>query len=326
MMVLENIKVFEHIAIFISLIDAKSFSKASEELNLAQGTISRKLTELEQYIGKVLVIRDTRNMNLTENGILLYNKFRHLRKDFDAYLFEVNAVNSNFKKNKINLKICLHSTISYELICPYLKYYTKQFPDVELDIIFYSVDLINEIDFDIGISHRMLEDSKYVVKPIRNDYLKLFCTSQYIAQYGFPKSIDELKSHSLVGCLDNSNNNLTEIQSLTFINKYTKEKVIYKTHSATIRTNSAYHAKKIGLSADNIFWCWESLCEQDVIHGNLVPVLPEFSIYNDNEFYLIYKRGLHHEGNMFCEFLYKCMEQSLSINYFKDIIDKNKPV
>ncbi|RTK99622.1 MAG: LysR family transcriptional regulator [Proteobacteria bacterium] len=313
---------FEHIAIFISLIEAKSFSKASEKLNLAQGTISRKLSELEQYIGKILIIRDTRNMNLTEDGLLLYNKFKNIRKDFDNYLFEVNSDSRYLKNNKITLKICLHSTISYELICPYLKYYTKQFSDVELNIIFYSVDLINEIDFDIGISHRMLDDLKYEVKLLRNDHLKLFCSPLYIAQYGLPTTINELKKHYVVGGLENSNNYLTEIKSLVLINKYTKEEVVYKLKNSLIKTNSAYHAKKIGIAVDNIFWCWESLCEQEVLNGNLVPILPEFNIRTDNELYLVYKRGLNYEGEMFCEFLYKCMEQNLSINYFKDIIDK----
>lgn len=312
---------FEHIAIFISLIECNSFSKAAETLKLSQATISRKLNELEQHIGKVLVLRDTRNMSLTEDGILLFNKFKHLRKDLDNYLQEVNYANKVIKNHKTSLRICLHSTISYELICPYLTYYTKQFPNVQLEIIFYSVDLINDIHFDIGISHRILENPEYIVKPIRNDFLKLFCTPQYIAQYGYPKTINEFKSHNVVGCLDNSNNELTEVKSLVLVNKYTNEEVIYKINESFIKTNSASHARKIGMSSDYIFWCWESLCEQDVMHGTLVPVLPEFNISKNNMFYLVYKYGLTHEGTKFCEFLYKCMEQSLSINYSKDIVD-----
>lgn len=316
---------FEHIAIFISLIECNSFSKASEHLRLSQPTISRKLAELERHIGKVLITRDTKNMKLTEDGTLLYNKFKHIRKDFDNYLLEVNYPHKNAKNHKTILRICLHSTISYELICPYLKYYTKQFPDVQLDIIFYSVDLINEINFDIGISHRIVDNVEFVVKPIRHDHMKFFCTPQYAVQYGIPKSIADLNNHNLLGYLDNANNNLKDVKSIALINKYTQEETLYNINNSLIKTNSAYHSKKIGFSSDYIFGCWESLCENDVQRGKLIPVLPEINISKNSTFYLVYKYGLNHEAIMFCEFLYKCMEQSLSISYSKDIV-QTKPV
>lgn len=104
------------------------------------------------------------------------------------------------------------------------------------------------------------------------------------------------------------------------INKYTQEETIYNINNSLIRTNSAYHSRKIGFSSDCIFGCWESLCENDVERGNLIPVLPEINISKNSMFYLVYKYGLNHEATMFCEFLYKCMEQSLSISYSKDII------
>lgn len=311
---------FDHIAIFISLIDYNSFSKASENLKLSQATISRKLAELEQHVGKVLITRDTRNMKLTENGRLLYNKFKHLRQDFDNYLLEVNYANTKVKNHRTVLRICLHGTISDELIYPYLKYYTQQFPEVKLDIIFYSVDLINDINFDIGISHRILESPEFVVKPIRNDYMKFFCTPQYVTQYGIPKTIPELREHKILGCLDNSNNELQEVKSIVLVNKYTHEEIIYSLDDSFIKTNSASHSRKIGVSSDYIFGCWESLCENDVKQGKLISILPEFNISKNSMFYLVYKHGLSHEGTMFCEFLSKCMEQSLSISYSKDII------
>ena len=279
---------FDHIAIFISLIDYNSFSKASENLKLSQATISRKLAELEQHVGKVLITRDTRNMKLTEDGRLLYNKFKHLRQDFDNYLLEVNYANTKVKNHRTVLRVCLHSTISDELICPYLKYYTQQFPEVKLDIIFYSVDLINDINFDIGISHRILENPEFVVKPIRNDYMKFFCTPQYAVQYGIPKSIADLNNHNLLGYLDNANNNLKDVKSIALINKYTQEETLYYINNSLIKTNSAYHSKKIGFSSDYIFGCWESLCENDVQRGKLIPVLPGTNISKNSKYYLVY--------------------------------------
>lgn len=305
---------YDDIAIFIELVECGSFSKASEKLNLSQATISKKLAKLESTVCKLLITRDTRNMNLTEEGELLYHKFKNLRSDFNDYLAQVNTNSANRPDLHTKLTICLHSTISYELICPYIQSYSKRFPHVRLNIVFYAVDLINDMDFDVGISNRIIDNKKYVIKPIRNDKIKLFCTPRYVLHNGLPRTLEELQTHKVIGGLNNKNSTLDEISSCIFVNKYTGEKTYFDSKEYLIKTNSASHAKKIGVAADYIFWCWESLCEQDVGRGKIIPVLPELEIATEYTFYLVYKQNLSHEGQMFCEFIYKCMEKGLSIN------------
>lgn len=312
---------FEEIATFIALVDYGGFSKTSVRLNMSQGAISKRLAKLESNLGTLLIHRDTRNINLTTDGILLYNKFKNIRKALDDFVFESDNYNKSSTSEKIDLTICLHSTISYELICPYLKYYTKQFPHVCLNLIFYSVDLVNNFEFDIAISEHKIEYPNYIVKPIRKDSIKLFCTPRYIIQHGMPRTLDELSNLDIIAGLDNINCSFNPINSILMVNKYTEEKVQFTIKRPSLRTNSASHAKKIGMSNDMIFACWESLCEQDVINGRIIPVLPEYEIPISSTFYLLHKQELGYEAKMFCDFILKCMEKSLSINYLTDIVN-----
>lgn len=312
----------DDISVFISLVEAGGFNRASEQLNISQATISRRIAKLENTLDKLLFIRDTRNMILTKDGLVLYNRFKSVNKDLANYLFESKSQNHKKEKDKDKdkdkvkktLTVCLHGAIAHALICPYLKHYTLQFPNVNLNLVFYSVDLINHLDFnfDVGISNRVIENSNYIIKPVRNDAIKLYCPPQYLINHQLPRTLEELQTHNVIGGLDNSNYSLTEISMPIFINKYTHEKNPYPAPLSQIKTNSASHAKQIGISYGAIFYCWESMCEQDVLDGKLVPVLPEYEIEANGVFYIMYEQNISHEATMFCEFIYNCMKKNLS--------------
>lgn len=57
---------------FLTVAATKSFSRAAEILHVAQTTISVRIQQLERTVGKKLFNRTTRNLELTESGIVLY--------------------------------------------------------------------------------------------------------------------------------------------------------------------------------------------------------------------------------------------------------------
>lgn len=81
---------FENIVIFTHLVEIGSFSKTAEALNMASSTITRKIQDLEVYFDKLLFLRDTRNVKLTLEGKLVYQKFKKLRSHLNECFNEVN--------------------------------------------------------------------------------------------------------------------------------------------------------------------------------------------------------------------------------------------
>lgn len=61
---------------FIEVADTKSFTKASERLYVSQPGISQQIDSLEKQLGVKLLLRTTRNVDLTEEGRYLYEKIR----------------------------------------------------------------------------------------------------------------------------------------------------------------------------------------------------------------------------------------------------------
>lgn len=56
---------------FLTVAKEQNFTKAAEQLNITQPTLSRQLAALEEKLGTTLFIRGSRSITLTETGILL---------------------------------------------------------------------------------------------------------------------------------------------------------------------------------------------------------------------------------------------------------------
>ena len=56
---------------FLAVAREQSFSTAAERLYLSQPTLSRQLKELEDELGKTLLIRSNKGVTLTEEGMIL---------------------------------------------------------------------------------------------------------------------------------------------------------------------------------------------------------------------------------------------------------------
>ena len=56
---------------FLAVAREQSISAAAQTLHLTQPTLSRQLKELEEELGKQLMVRGSRKITLTEDGVLL---------------------------------------------------------------------------------------------------------------------------------------------------------------------------------------------------------------------------------------------------------------
>ena len=56
---------------FLAVAREENITRAAESLHIAQPSLSKQLMELEQELGKQLLIRGKRKITLTEEGILL---------------------------------------------------------------------------------------------------------------------------------------------------------------------------------------------------------------------------------------------------------------
>ena len=69
--------------IFIAVVEANSFTRASRLLNMTQSAVSKNIASLEDYLGFQLFIRDKKRLILTETGRYLYMEWLDVLSHID---------------------------------------------------------------------------------------------------------------------------------------------------------------------------------------------------------------------------------------------------
>lgn len=87
---------------FVTIVDLKSFSKAAEKLHISQPSLSNAVKILESELGFQILDRNTRNIELTEAGSILYKKASRLLLEMDIVKKEMDDV-KNIGSGEIQL-------------------------------------------------------------------------------------------------------------------------------------------------------------------------------------------------------------------------------
>ncbi|STP79424.1 LysR family transcriptional regulator [Escherichia coli] len=74
----------EELAIFVSVVESGSFSRAAEQLGQANSAVSRAVKKLEMKLGVSLLNRTTRQLSLTEEGERYFRRVQSILQEMAA--------------------------------------------------------------------------------------------------------------------------------------------------------------------------------------------------------------------------------------------------
>lgn len=167
---------------FIAVVECQSFTKAAQRLFLSQPSVSAHIRRLEEELHSRLLIRTTKNVEITPRGWELYECACEMIKRWDNLLQRWD----NETRRVIRLGA---STIPSAYILPeLLPAYGKEHPDIYFSIYqSNSQDITDRLlqgDFDVGFigMHSSSEylacvpfyqDRMVMITPVREDYLEL---------------------------------------------------------------------------------------------------------------------------------------------------------
>jgi len=81
---------FRYLKAFIVTCKHLNFSKAAEELNIAQSAVSRQIKLLEESVGKQLIIRSSKKVLLTDEGAMLLEEVKQFEDRVEEIFFGDN--------------------------------------------------------------------------------------------------------------------------------------------------------------------------------------------------------------------------------------------
>ena len=116
---------------FIEVAHKKSFTKASKSLHISQPSISKGIKALEEQWGIRLFNRNGRSVSLTEKGMFLLPKIEELVAGF-SHLEEQLESPDLFGSG--TLAVGIPPMIGSSFISPFISYFMKEYPDIELEL------------------------------------------------------------------------------------------------------------------------------------------------------------------------------------------------
>jgi DNA-binding transcriptional LysR family regulator len=188
---------FDTIREFVVLARRRSFRGAAAELGIDKTVLSRRISRLEQRLGVRLLHRTTRNVTVTEAGIVYLRSC----EDLLSRLSDAEAEVSRYASAPTGLlRLGLPNGFGQRCIAPLIPDFMAAYPDLRLELMFSDrmVDLVDhhlDAAVRIGALQAGGDLKAKSLMPIR----RLLCAAPaYLARQGEPHRPEDLARHHLL--------------------------------------------------------------------------------------------------------------------------------
>jgi DNA-binding transcriptional LysR family regulator len=183
---------------FVRVVEAGTFTKAADSLNLPKPTVTRLIQMLEAHLQTKLLNRTTRRVTVTADGAACYDRALRL-------LGEMDELESSMSRAKANprgrLRIDVGAAVAQLLLIPALPDFHARYPDIQIDLGVSDrpVDLIGE-NVDCVLRGGEITDQSLVARRIGEFHTILCATPAYIKHHGMPAHPNDLEgdAHRMV--------------------------------------------------------------------------------------------------------------------------------
>lgn len=187
----------QSIRVFARVVEAGTFTKAAQSLDLPKGTVTKLVQHLEARLKVKLLNRTTRRVTVTPDGAAYYERTVRVLNDLDD--IEASMTNAQAKPSG-RLRVDVGSSVAREIIIPALADFFRRFPDIQLDlgVSDRSVDLLAD-NVDCVLRGGELLDQSLVARRVANMPLIAVASPAYLQAHGTPTHPEQLESeHTMV--------------------------------------------------------------------------------------------------------------------------------
>lgn len=185
---------FEAWAVFATVAEHRSFSRAAEALAMSKATVSKAVSRLEQQLGIPLFHRTSRRLALTESGIALAEHARRILAEGEA---AVEAAREDAAEPAGRVRLAAPMSFGLAHVGPVIAEFLELHPAISVDLHLSDarIDLVAE-GFDAALRIASLPDSSLRARKLRDVATFFVASPAYLDRYGRPRHAAELADHA----------------------------------------------------------------------------------------------------------------------------------
>lgn len=180
---------------FVRTVETGSFSAVARELQTTQPTISKQIAALEEHLDVQLLVRSTRKVSLTDEGMRFYERCQSVLEALSE------AESSVGKRQTPSGILRLNCSVAFGQmqILPRLKRFLDRYPDIQLDLTMadHFVDLVGE-GIDLAIRIGKFPDPNLISQPLGSFRFVAIASAAYLQQQGEPQVPADLLHHNCI--------------------------------------------------------------------------------------------------------------------------------
>jgi DNA-binding transcriptional LysR family regulator len=186
---------------FLVTAEEGSLSAAARALGLAQPTLGRQVSALEDELGVALFERSGRDLILTPSGLDL---LEHVRAMGEAASSVSLAASGRTQSIAGNICISASEVFSVFLLPPIITRLRQRAPGITVDVVASnSVSDLRRREADIAIRNGQPTDPELYARKVRDEEAALYATPDYIASIAPIAAAHDLQRAAFVGFEDN---------------------------------------------------------------------------------------------------------------------------
>lgn len=256
------------VSAFVRVVELGSFTAAADDLGLPKSSVSQAVAQLEARLQTQLLYRTTRRVQPTHDGAAYYERARDLLsdiEDMDTMFLQSPATLSG------SLRVDMPVVLAQNLVVPRLPEFLDAHPalDIELSSTDRRVDVVAE-GFDCVLRVGPLSDSALMVRHLGEMRMVNVAAASYIARFGMPRDLDDLKRHRMV-------HYVSSMGARPFGFEY-RDGDTYRAVDVpgrvTVNNTLAFQAAM--MAGQGIIQCPRSGVARSLRDGTVVEVLPQF--------------------------------------------------
>jgi DNA-binding transcriptional LysR family regulator len=184
---------------FIAIADHGSFSAAADAIHITQTGLTRRLQNLEAFLGVTLVERTTRSMALTPIGRDFLPRARRLLAELATALVEIRETG---KALRGDVSIACVPTVGVQYLPRIIQQYAALHPNNRIKILdhasFRVAEAVLRREAEFGITLLGAHDPELVSVPLLKDRFVLVCRDDHPLAKKKKLSWKELQPHPLI--------------------------------------------------------------------------------------------------------------------------------
>ena len=245
---------------FVRAVESGSFSAASRILGTTPSAVSKGIARLERELGVKLFRRSTRQLDLTPDGLVFFNRVAPLLRDLDD---SADAIRPGGDARG-RLRVSMPSDLGRLLLQPLASRFLPRHPGLEVDLVLVDrpVDVVSE-GFDVVFRVGNPAESDLRSRLLAQLDMVLVASPALLGVHGAPFTVDELRELPFVRYLMKGRSYpLSFDDGATFVPR------------GPVGVDTGAGLREAALLGIGVAYLMRCVVQADIDAGRLVPVLP----------------------------------------------------